>query len=154
MTDKPPKWDDNDAMVPWMHRKLDERQAAEASGHRRTAQEYHAWLEADGPEIYYAEHGNVEPLRTKYPNLAPFLHAPTKRKQKNELKTDAISTAVWAVGQISKIWREEYKLKKRPYRSRAQISAVEIAALWIEVDPEDIKTRMHPRGKKKLSRAD
>jgi hypothetical protein len=153
MTDKLPKWNDNEAMVRWVHRQLDELQAARW---QQTGTGTHKWLQEDGPQIYHAERGHIEPLRKKYPRLAPFLFAPPKRQQERVARHDAITTAVWAVEQIGKIWKNEYKLKKRPYRRRGQISAVEIAALWMEVDPDDIKTRMKPSGPsgKKLSRAD
>jgi hypothetical protein len=157
MTERPPWFARNaaerEAMVQWMHRQLDELQAARL---QPTGTDTHKWLQEDGPQIYYAERGRIEPLRKKYPHLAPFLFAPPKRKQVRVARYDAITTAVWAVEQIGKIWKNEYKLKKRPYRSGDQILAVEIAALWMEVDPDDIKTRMKPSGPsgKKLSRAD
>jgi hypothetical protein len=175
MTERP-KWEAHDArerieMVQWTHLKLNEWQAAEASGKKRTAPEYRAWLEADGPEIYYAEHGNIEPLRKKYSRLAPFLIAP--KKLKKEPRTDAITTAVAAVKKIREIWRAEYGLVNRP---DGQVSAIEIAALWMqECGPgegqllkaegnievlefmEAIEKRMKPSGpsgKKKVSRAE
>ena len=142
MTDKLPKWNDNEAMVRWVHRQLDELQDARL---RPTGTSAHKWLAEDGPQIYYAERGRIEPLRKKYPRLAPFLFAPPKRKQKRVPRHDAITVAVWATQRIPEIWKKEYGLKKRPYRSRGQISAVEIAALWMEVDPDDILKRMNPR---------
>jgi hypothetical protein len=148
MTDKPPPWTASEAMVRWMHRKLDERQA-EMMRPTGNSAKHSAWLKADGPEIYYAEHGEIEPLRKKYPRLAPFLFALEPKNPAKATRDDAIATAVWAYKCIPEIWQKEYGRKNR---RRGQVGALEIAARWMDVAKKDILTRMNksgPSGKKK-----
>jgi hypothetical protein len=157
MTSKPPWFASNAAeraaMVQWMHRKLDDQQA-EMMRPAGNSAKHRAWLKADGPQIYHAERGNIELLRKKYPLHARFLDAPPPRKQVNDVRDDAITTAVFAVEQIRRIWKNEYDRKNRQTGQRP--TALEIAALWMDVSEEDILKRMKPSGPsgKKLSRAD
>ena len=131
------------AMVQWVHRKLNELQADTMRPAGNSAK-HRAWLKADGPEIYYAERGKIEPLQKKYPHLAPFLCAPPPRKQVKVTREDALTTAVWAVEQVRKIWKKEYNRKNRQQGQRP--TALEIAALWMDVSEEDILKRMKPSG--------
>lgn len=156
MTDKPPPWfarnpREREAMVQWVHRKLDDRQAEMMRPTGNSAR-HRAWLKADGPEIYYAERGIIEPLRKKYPHLEPFLVALEPKKSTKENRDDAISTAVWAYKIIPENLQKE-KEYRRKNRSDGQVGALEIAARWIGVAQKDILTRMNksgPSGKKKL----
>ena len=149
MTDKLPKRNDGEAMVRWMHRKLDELQQAEhneGKGSAARSARGSAWLKADGPEIESAEWGDIEPLRKKYPRLAPFLVALTKSERKKHTKAtrdDAIATAVWAYKAIPAIFKEH---DVRNNRRRGEISTLEIAARWMNVAQKDILTRMNKSG--------
>jgi hypothetical protein len=151
MTERPPWFARNaaerEAMVQWVHRQLDELQAARL---QPTGTGTHKWLQEDGPQIYHAERGNIEPLRKKYPRLAPFLFAPPPRKQVRVARHDAITTAVWAAGQIREIWKNKYDRKNRHKGQRP--TALEIAALWMDVSEDDILKRMHKSGPSGKSR--
>jgi|SRR5450759_3170077 hypothetical protein len=159
MIERPP-WDaPKDKMVRWMHRKLDDLQQAELdpgrdkNAIRRRGKDHAAWLAAYGPEIEQADYGDIKPLRKRLPHLARFLFLPDKKKKLQ--KNDPVATAVWAVPRIRIIWQKEYGRKNR---TRDQVSAVTIAALWMNVSEDEILKRIKPSGpsgkKKKISRAE
>jgi hypothetical protein len=107
-----------------------------------SAEDYIAWRKADGPEIAAAEHGNIKPLRKKYPHLARFLHLPKqpgrgKRfpKNKNVSADDLkLTMAVWDVSRIRAIWKKHY----RRHRPKSYASPEEIAARRWGVDEERV----------------
>jgi hypothetical protein len=108
-----------------------------------------AWVTNDGFQIRAAEHGNIGPLRKKYPRLAPYLHLP-KRSGKGDRFPRARSDyqhrtllAASDVGRIRAIWKKEYGKKNRP---RGQISAEEIAAKRWEVSSDDVIRRIKKQG--------
>jgi hypothetical protein len=124
---------EREQMIRWVHARLDELQVAEANGPKISGEEFGAWLAEYGPEIEAAERGNIEPLRKKLlpPHLAKYFVAAkikTKRHTKRDL-VDAIATAAWAYKHIPEIWKKEYALKNR---RKGQVSALEIAALWMK----------------------
>jgi hypothetical protein len=155
MTRRPPWFGPKEQMVLWVHGKLDEllKERHPKSRNEASIRRYADWVEGYGPEIEAAEHGDIEPLRKRLPRLARFLVAPPARKRKRQQKIDALTVAVWAAKRIPEIWLKEYGRKNR---SKDQVGAIEIAALWMNVPIAAIERRMKPSGPsgKKKSRAD
>jgi hypothetical protein len=120
---------DEQAMVRWCHRKLDELDRLTQPPVATTKQEdYVAWLANLGPEI---ERKDVEAIRRKLPHLAKFLFPPKRGhgqgrhpRPRNYLLVDA---AARDVDRIKQLWREHYNKNYR--RDDDGPSAFEIAML-------------------------
>jgi hypothetical protein len=86
------------------------------------------FLKSDAPAILAAWQGDVQPLRARYPHLAPFLDPPKrKRGQYNrKLPSAAVQQAVEDVKAIRRIWKKHYPGKTR--HAGDGLSAIQIAA--------------------------
>ena len=99
------------------------------------------WILNLGPEIEFAEHGDIEPLRRKLPHLAKFLCLPKmdgkgRRFQKNPRKFKKKKAAAVTVRKIMALWKEHYGRKNRSPSDGP--SAAEIAAERWGVDVEAV----------------
>ena len=122
-----PRWHARDQrereqMFRWMFEKLNEARA------RRQGVPLTVWLKSDAAAQLAAWHGNMRPLRAKYPHLAPFLHPPKLRRGHHLRKNpgDALRQAVEDVKLIRQIWKKYYPRKIRHHDDGP--SAAEIAA--------------------------
>ncbi len=87
------------------------------------------WFESDDAAILAAWQGNMQPLRVKYPHLAPFLHPPKRGKGKHlrPHPGDALLQAVEdAAKLIPQIWEKYFPGKVRHKEDGP--SALDIAA--------------------------
>jgi hypothetical protein len=144
MSDLPP-WHaqnekDNEEMRRWVNLKLDElfKTAMESFQSPNRLAEMDRWSEGDEPELYAARHGNLEPLRKKYPLFAPFLNYPTLGQRGKYLRPrvdDPLTSAAKDVPRIRSLWLTFYGKKNR---SSGQLSAEDIAAERWDVDASDV----------------
>jgi hypothetical protein len=85
--------------------------------------------------------GNMQPLRSMYPRLAPFLHPPKRGRGEYQRprrhRQYAIEQAVLDVGRIRALWARELKKK-----NRSDKLAVEIAAERWKVDAETLELEL------------
>jgi hypothetical protein len=143
-------------MVDWVNERLDELNEADFNEGCNNAQQFEAWLATGGREIDAADHGNIEPLRKRLPQIARFLTAPLPRKRKKRQMLSPAAVAALNVKRIRHLWKKHYKRKNR--RKDDGPSAIEIAALRSEVSVGKVEKRLKPSGpsgkKKKVSRAE
>lgn len=86
------------------------------------------WYDGCGREIEAAEHGDIEPLRKKFPHIARFLNLPVLPNKKNwpKRKTYARDESAAAIMRdVKAIWRQYYGRTTRPQGS---VGMAEIAA--------------------------
>ena len=94
-------------------------------------------------EIQQAWHGNIKPLQKTYPELAPFLCPPKKRKQKKDLsRGDDIEWVASDVQRIRNLWQKYYN-KIRRHKTDGE-SAYEIAVIYFERHPMGARGRIPP----------
>jgi hypothetical protein len=107
------------------------------------------WTWTEAQAIAVAEqYGNMEPLRTMYPQLAKFLQPPKrpgkgKRFEKVRMledQTDAVTMAVWDAVRIKKIWKKYYT-----HRVKGYATAEEIAARRWDIATEAVHVRQRSR---------
>src|SRR5208337_5059641 len=92
---------DRKAMIEWVIRELDlifdtelkELKRGKQQRDEEKLQRLLAWAKTDGLAIAAAKHGNIEPLRKKYPRLAKFLFLPKGTRSPKPPK-DAFSPAI------------------------------------------------------------
>jgi hypothetical protein len=128
---------DREAMYRFVDRILDDEDIAFYNRKRdyRTDSDLIAYFAAnpDGAEIEAAWRGDIEPLRAKYPKLAPFLAVPALRARNERDKAWQTGNARIAsyVKRIQAIWKLHYGHIKRP---EGQLTAPEIAARRLGLD--------------------
>jgi hypothetical protein len=144
-----PRWTarderDRERMVAWVNWELDYTPVEFPKPSPEADEFYRAWRKAYGPEIEHAEHGNIEPLRQRLPDLAKFLHLPKrgrgKRFPKMRDENDRVQRAAYDVRTIRDLWEKHYGKKRRCKNDGP--SAEEIAADRYEVDVEDVIKRL------------
>jgi hypothetical protein len=96
------------------------------------SKKFRAWWYNGGREIEEAEHGDIEPLREKFPHLARFLHLPVRPDKKNwpmqnEARSARDKSAEMIMREIKAIWKDK-KYYGRVHRPRGDVTAAEIAA--------------------------
>jgi hypothetical protein len=94
-----------------------------------------------------AADAKMKPLRDLYPHLAPFLHPPKGTRGKYFRPRDKAKgkaeRAAQDVRRIRAIWKKHYG---RQNRGRDDISAVEIAAEFWEISPDEVAVALdHPK---------
>jgi hypothetical protein len=156
---KPPWHAIPEEMEKWVNEKLNAGYADEGGSHV----EFMWIMDDDARRIYAAEHGDIEPLKQKYPHLAPYLCLPKRKRGVRFFKPehpwwqydnpflalghalqaeDKVQCALDDVKRIRAIWRKEYGR----YNRSDLISAEQIAANRWGVDVEDIFTaQRHPK---------
>jgi hypothetical protein len=144
---------DKGRMEAWVNRKLDEIDDAltevywasmgDAAAGEQRKKAFEEFIESDTAEIHAAEHGDIEPLRAKYPQLARFLHLP-KRSGKGDrfpprkdfiapkyempdgevVDGQNLTFACWDVPVIRELWKTHYeKVRLRGYHAPEEIAA-------------------------------
>jgi hypothetical protein len=149
MSQDPPCWKpkskrDEEAMVRWVNERLDDLLDSEVTG-RTGTDRYIEWLKNDGPQIWAAERGDLDPLRKLYPHLAPYLHRRKRSRGKYLRKAsfDPVKAAIEDIKNIRLIWKQQYKTKHRKRDDKP--SAVDIAVgRWKSygVTPNKIANRL------------
>jgi hypothetical protein len=140
MSKLPPWSGDNDWMERWVNEQLDER-----FGKPQPLDP--GWGEPDGFEIEAAEHGDIEPLKKKYPHLAPYLRLPKRARGKRfkraaDIREEQAATDVWL---IRDLWQEKYGRKNRSMH-QGEITAEEIAARRWGVEESVIREILSQHG--------
>jgi hypothetical protein len=165
----PPWWEpEPEWITPWVKKKLEsgERPPWEA-GNEREQQWMMAWVlqkldEADiethrtniknvdrafwtnhfatlRPQIAEAEHGNIEPLRKKFPLIARFINLPKLedgKRRKSRKKFSRADAAARDVRRIRAIWQQNFDGKKN---RKGQPTAEQIAMeRWEDVTEEQL----------------
>jgi hypothetical protein len=149
MTKQPP-WiarsrRDRQLMVNWLEVKLDKIFFDEFEKYQHEGLKNYdkvlAWAKKLGPEIAEAEHGNVEPLRRRFPVIAKYINLPRRHRgqryprREDVNKVGPLNAAAADISRIRAIWQEHYGKKNRP---ADQASAEEIAAELWDVKIEDL----------------
>jgi hypothetical protein len=168
-----PRWSGDDwGMFRWLEDMLDDLLVKGLHGNKEgwSAQELHLWRASlPDPAIEAAWSGNMEPLRRRHPELAPFL-CPAKLRRgdkrpklnnKSERET-LLSYAAGDVERIRRLWKIHYgKWKRR----QGQTSAEAFAAMrWTEefwsrerraiiLTEEDVARACKPSGTPRSARA-
>ena len=131
---------DQRKMEQWLNRRLDEldREDLDRSSEVMRAantetDEIVAWMKADGPEVRAAEHGDIGPLRKKYPHLAKYLHPPERSGKGDKFpkmmdtfddpKLRDLTMAVWDAARIRIIWKGTTRPGRRAtlHRKRSRL---------------------------------
>jgi hypothetical protein len=142
-----PDWNDNARMEEWLNVRLDEINRVSRSSSVPLA----GWAEikaAEG-EGYFGDgfhvprgQRSVEPLRRKFPLLAPYLQLQGGRPKKNK-QLGPIDFAAQDVDRIRSLWRQHYK---RVNRKADEWSAEFFAARrWAETFPGDTEEEVTDR---------
>jgi hypothetical protein len=115
---------ERDQMYEWVVGKLQEARA------NRKGIPLLDWFKSDAAAKWAASHDNMQPLRAKYPDLAPFLHPPERGRGKHQRPHpgDALLQAVEDVKSIKQIWKKYFPRKIR--HAEDGLSALDIAARW------------------------
>ena len=96
-------------------------------------------------ELEQAEHGNIEPLRNRFPQLAKYLHLPKRPsrgkrwpKFKDKYADDPVMMAIEDAKSIRALWKMAYdgKSNRKPDDGW---SALQIAAMRRRVTVDEIK---------------
>jgi hypothetical protein len=158
MTNSLPPWDDDQAMFDWVDRILNDEeitlyQSRNQSDDTNLRAKVAALVERDrdAADIEAAWKGDIEPLRKKYPRLAPFLALPPLRKRNawhkaHQQEPTVADLIAFDVMRIRALWRKHYG---RVNRKRGLITAAEIAARRYGLDPSALDKYEHPSGPKK-----
>jgi hypothetical protein len=142
-----PAWDDNKGMERWVNDQLDELDAANPDWPAVAMERHFAWVEALGPEIDAADHGDIAPLRAKLPHLARFLQLPKQPDGKRFARLDDAYPDLVAIvdaKRIRALWLQHYGKRNR---SRDLISAEKIAARRWGITVRDIINRTKNTGR-------
>jgi hypothetical protein len=145
--DDKPRWTardekDREKMVRWVHEKLDQKLRDNLNTDLpERCREYEDFLAKDGPQLAAAAHGDLEPLRRKYPHLARFINLPRgkrgptwrgkrsryflRQRSSKELQANLVRL-------IREIWVEYYGRKNR--KAEDGPSAEEIAKAYLRDD--------------------
>jgi hypothetical protein len=148
---------DRDRMVAWVNAHLAEERNTQSENNdlpshptqgssivvpvvQTSARGFTRWLAVEA-----AWRGYIKPLRSLYPDLAPFLHLPTrgqrgKYRRANSKQGFALRAAVEDVPRIRALWQEHYGRKNR--RPDDGPSAEQIAAERWDVELEDVMRRL------------
>jgi hypothetical protein len=152
---KLPDWDAKpDDMEKWVIEQLNALPYGDEGGPASEVE--FTWMnDDDARRIAAAEHGDIEPLREKYPHLAPYLFTPKRKRGARFFRPDdpwwrddnpflaygraitvsPVQCAVDDVRRIRALWRKAYSRFKR---ASSLISAEEIAANRWGVNVEEI----------------
>ena len=144
---------DKKNMAAWVNRKLDQiddvltevywASMGDVAGRKQRDKEFEKFIESDVAEIHAAEHGDIEPLRAKYPRLSRFLHLP-KRSGKGDrfpprkdfiapkyevpngevVDGQDLTFACWDVPIIRELWKMHYgKARLQGYPTPEEIAS-------------------------------
>jgi hypothetical protein len=105
------------------------------------------WSNDDAFEIMAAHFGDYEPLRKRYPNLAPFLNPPRLGRGKYPRKLKDRPSAV--VGAAAYVRGIRAALRKLYEGRRPPFTAPEVAAEIWGCDLDALEAFMKPSGKRK-----
>jgi hypothetical protein len=121
-----PKWDDNEGIEAWTNKRLGKPK-------RRR------WRGRDGFELYKAEHGDLGPLKKKYPHLARYLRLPKRARGKRFQQLPRVEALYAAsdVIEIRALWQKAYGKRNRSMH-KGEITAEEIAARRWDVDEDEV----------------
>jgi hypothetical protein len=168
--DKPPRVARDGSDLEWMERRLNaELDRILDAGHAKLASEATAWITAMGCDVLFrkeqrqrlnevrwqvrksdaavieaARHGDLEPARKKYPELAEadMLKLPDQPRGKTFPKLRGrtphevdLTEAVWDAAKIRAIWKREYPRRPRDYDSPEAMAA----RRW-GVDEDDVRS--------------
>jgi hypothetical protein len=147
-------------MIAWLHYKLDNEHDAMArrANSEENYEKHAAWMSGDGYALYAAQHGNIEPLRQRYPQFRDFLHLPRHKGRRPKPRT-SITLARFAaedVQRVRRFWQEQYNKFRRKVGD--QLAAENVVAMYYknigypEVTIATIKAAMKPSGKHKTPR--
>jgi hypothetical protein len=112
-----------------------------------------AWVDAGGPEIEQADHGDIEPLRKKLPQYARFLRLPKRQRGQrfSKMKSlDPVAEALADVKRIRRLWSEKFGKKNRHVDDG--YTAEEIAARRWGIRFESIIRRMKNPPRKRANK--
>ena len=136
-----------DVLPPWIAHDEREREAMERWVNQelnkiRVRQFTHVPLTADNLVKLATHHGNLQPLRARFPSL--HIRMRGRGKHRRVERKWAIDQAVEDVERIRALWLEHYKCWKRP---KDQLSAEEIAARRWEVDPQVVANALKEKSR-------